>query len=125
MRFVALIYQNEDAQKGFSKEDWGKVYAEYQAVGRDLTEKGQLLAGHGLQPVAQARTVRERAGKVEVDAGPCFHTPDQLSGVNLLEAPDMEAALQIAGRLPSVRWGAIEVRPLMEYRPSAEGTYGA
>jgi hypothetical protein len=123
MQFIALIYQSEKKTQGFTKDEWGKIYAEYQAVGREMGEKGQLKAGHGLQPVASARTVRSRDGKVVVSEGPCFQTEDQLSGVNLLEAPDLESAVQLAAKFPSARWGSIEVRPLMEYKGSSTETY--
>jgi hypothetical protein len=123
MQFLALIYQNEAAQKGFSREEWGKVYVEYQAVTKELGEKGQLKAGYGLQPVAAAKTIRLRGGKVETSNGPCFDTTDSLSGVNLIEAPDLAAALEIAAKFPSARWGSVEVRPLMDYKGTSSETY--
>jgi hypothetical protein len=123
MQFLALIYQNEQIQQRFTKEEWGKIYAEYGAVTKDLAGKGQLLAGYGLQPVGKAMTVRSRDGKVSGVEGPAYATEDSLSGVNLIEAPDLAAATAIAAKLPSVRWGCVEVRPLMEYKSSAEKTY--
>jgi hypothetical protein len=123
MQFVALVYQKEKPVKDMPKEEWGRIYAEYQAVGRELTEKGQLIAGHGLQPVSTSKTVRIRDGKLTVSDGPCFQTEDQLSAVNLLEAPNLEAAVQIASKLPSARWGAVELRPLMEYKASPTETF--
>jgi hypothetical protein len=123
MHFLALIYQRERTPKDFSKEEWAKIYAEYQAVGKELRDKGLLKAGYGLQPVAAARTVRSREGKVSIQEGPAYATEDGLSGVNLIEAPDMETALEAAAKLPSVRWGSIEVRPLMEYRNSQAETF--
>jgi len=123
MQFLALIYQNEQIQLRFTKEEWGKIYAEYGAVTKELAAQGQLLAGYGLQPVGKAVTVRSRDGKVSGAEGPAYATEDSLSGVNLIEAPDLEAAARIAAKLPSVRWGSIEVRPLMDYKSTAEQTY--
>ncbi|HTB33857.1 MAG TPA: YciI family protein [bacterium] len=123
MQFLALIYQNEQVQQRFTKEEWGKIYAEYGAVTKDLTAQGQLLAGYGLQPVGKAVTVRSRDGQVSSSAGPAYATEDSLSGVNLIEAPDLESATRIAAKLPSVRWGSVEVRPLMEYKSTSEQTY--
>jgi hypothetical protein len=123
MQFIALIYQNENIQKNFSKEEWGKIYVEYQAVGKELTEKGQLLAGYGLQPTLAGKTVQSQEGRVSVQDGPAYRTEDSLSAVNVIEAPDMETALQIAGKFPSVRWGSIEVRPVMQYKSTSVETY--
>jgi hypothetical protein len=123
MQFLALIYQKEKIQKDFSKEEWGKIYAEYQAVGKELKDKGLLKAGYGLQPTTAAKTVRSREGMISIQEGPAYSTEDSLSGVNLIEAPDMQTALEAAGKLPSARWGSVEVRPLMEYRSTPAETY--
>jgi hypothetical protein len=123
MQFLALIYQSEQVQQRFTKEEWGKIYAEYGAVTKELASQGQLLAGYGLQPVGMAKTVRSREGKLSSADGPAYATEDSLSGVNLIEAPDLEAAIAIAAKLPSVRWGCVEVRPLMEYKSTSEQTY--
>jgi hypothetical protein len=123
MQFIALIYQNERTQKGFTQAEWGKIYAEYGAVTKELTGNGQLLAGYGLQPAGKAMTVRSRDGKVSSTEGPAYATEDTLSGVNLIEAPDIDAATQIAAKFPSVRWGSVEIRPLMEYKTTVEQTY--
>jgi hypothetical protein len=123
MQFLALIYQKEKTQNDFSKEEWGKIYVEYQAVGKELRDKGLLKVGYGLQPTAAAKTVRSREGKISILEGPAYLTEDSLSGVNLIEAPDMQAALEAAGKLPSARWGSVEVRPLMEYKNTPAETY--
>jgi hypothetical protein len=123
MQFLALIYQNEAVQKGFSREEWGKIYVEYQAVARALGEKGQLKAGYAMQPVSNTKTVRVRDGKVNASNGPAIETPDPLSAVNLIEAPDLDAALELAAKFPSARWGSVEVRPLMEYKGTSTETY--
>jgi hypothetical protein len=123
MQFLALIYQNENTQKAFSKEEWAKIYGEYSAVTKELKEKGHLQAGYGLQTADSARTVRSREGRVSVNQGPSFRTEDSLSGVNLIEAPDMGIAVQLAAKIPSARWGSVEVRPLMEYKNTSAATY--
>lgn len=123
MQFAVLIYQNEHNQKSFKEEDWKKIYVEYQAATKELRKKGELVMSHAFQPASAGKTVRSREGKVSIQDGPAYKTEDGLSAVNLIEAPDMEAALQIAEKLPSVRWGSIEVRPLMEYKSTAAATY--
>ncbi len=123
MRFLALIYQNENIQKGFSKEEWAGIYGEYAAFSKEQGEKGHLQAGYGLHPVSAARTIRSRQGRVSVQDGPSFPTEDSLTGVSLLEAPDMETAVEIAAQIPSARWGSVEVRPLLEYKNTSAETY--
>lgn len=123
MQFVVLIYQGEHTQKNFKEEDWKKIYVEYQAVSKELRDKGQLVTGYAFQPASTAKTVRSREGKVSVQDGPAYRTEDGLSAVNLIEAKDMEEAVQIVAKLPSVRWGSIEVRGLMEYKSTSSETY--
>lgn len=123
MQFLALIYQGEKIQKDFSKEEWGKIYVEYQAVGKELKGKGQWKAGYALRPASAAKTVKSRNGEVSIQNGPAYETEDGLTAVNLIEAPDMNAALQIAAKFPSVRWGSVEVRALMEYKSTPAETY--
>ncbi len=125
MQFLALIYQKEKLQKDFSKEEWGKIYVEYQAVGKELKDKGLLKVGYGLQPTAAAKTVQSRGGQVLIQEGPAYLTEDSLSGVNLIEAPDLRTALEAAARFPSARWGSVEVRPLMDYKATPDATYQA
>jgi len=73
---------------------------------------GYAIAGEALQPVHTATTVRVRNGKLSVTDGPFAETKEQLAGFYLIEAADLNAAIQIAAKIPPVRIGSIEVRPI-------------
>ena len=78
---------------------------------------GLLLAAEALQPVETATTVRVRNGKVSVTDGPFAETKEQLAGFYLIEARDLNDAIQVASKIPPAREGSIEVRPVRELNP--------
>jgi hypothetical protein len=86
------------------------------AYNDELRQKGQLIAVQRLQSVDTATTVRVRNGKLSTTDGPFAETKEQLGGFFLIEARDLNEALQIASRLPGARLGCIEVRPISEMR---------
>ena len=85
----------------------------------ELRDSGRCLASEALQPVETATTVRVRNGKVSVTDGPFAETKEQLAGFYLIEARDLNEAIQVAGQIPPARVGSIEVRPI---RPIRETT---
>ena len=110
MRYALLIYTDPHAQDGDTDEERQAVTAEYLAIRDDPRVTG---GGH-LQPVATASTVRVADGTVLVTDGPFADTKEVMAGYYLLEADDLDAALEIAGRVPAARMGgAVEVRPLV------------
>jgi len=108
MKVLLLMYQDERAMQKMSREDFGRIYGAFQAYVEALNKAGVLLGNHGLQPTAQAKSVRKDA----VLDGPFAETKEQLAGYFLLEVPDMEAALGWAKRVPTAQWGTVEVRPV-------------
>jgi hypothetical protein len=82
--------------------------------GATLRADGFLLAAEALQPVATARTLRVRNGKVSIIDGPFTETKEQLAGFYLIDAKDFDEALEIAAKIPPARAGSIEVRPVRE-----------
>jgi len=73
------------------------------------------LGGNALKPVQTATTIRSRNGKLSTTDGPFAETKEQLGGYYLIEARDLNDALQVAQKIPSVRTGSIEVRPIQEF----------
>jgi hypothetical protein len=73
------------------------------------------VAGDALQPTSSATTVRVRNGKVSTTDGPFAETKEQLGGFYLINAKDLNEAIQVASRIPSARWGEVEVRPIVEF----------
>jgi hypothetical protein len=84
------------------------------ACGAALRESGHSIAAEALQPVHTATTVRVRNGKVSITDGPFAETKEQLAGFYLIDARDLNEAIQLASKIPPARVGSIEVRPTRE-----------
>lgn len=112
MKYLCLIYADEAVATTMSKAELGALYAEYGAFTESIKQSGQYLGGNPLQPVASATTVRVRDGKTSATDGPFAETKEQLGGYYLIEARDLNDAIQVAARIPSARHGSIEVRPI-------------
>lgn len=113
MQYLLLIYDNEADLAKLSEAERAAVYQDYGRFTQSIQQSGNHRAGHELQPVATASTVRVRNGKRQVTDGPFAETREQLGGFYLIEAKDLDEALAIAERVPSARFGSIEVRPLV------------
>jgi hypothetical protein len=113
MKYLCLIYDNEAQQAKMTKDEGGKMMGEYRSFTEDITKSGHYLGGNPLQPTSTATTVRSRGGKVSTTDGPYAETKEQLGGYYMIEAKDLNDAVQIAARIPAARTGAIEVRPIM------------
>jgi hypothetical protein len=114
MRYALLIYERPGAYDGFDDEKRRAVTGEYLAIGADP----RVVAGARLQPVDLATTVRMEEGETLVTDGPFADTKEVFGGFYLLEANDLDAAIEVAARIPAVRLGGVvEIRPLVELRP--------
>jgi hypothetical protein len=114
MKYMMLIYDDEQAWEKLSETEKNKIYGEYGQFSQQIRSGGQYVAGSQLQPTSAATSVRLRNGKQLVTDGPFAETREQLGGYYLIEARDLDEAIAIAGRIPSARQGTIEVRPLVE-----------
>lgn len=114
MKYLCLIYENEQQWATMSEAEANAVMGEYFAFTDTYRESGHVLAGDALQPTATATTVRVRTGKISTTDGPFAETREQLGGYYLLEAKDLNEAIQIAAKIPAARSGSIEVRPIMD-----------
>jgi len=110
MKYMLLIYMNE---KAMSEPEREQCYKDSTQLTHELNAKGQYLSANPLQPVATATSVRVREGKRVVTDGPFAETREQLGGYFLIDAPDLDAAIGIAGRIPAARKGTIEIRPVI------------
>ena len=113
MKYLCLIYDNHSAMAGMSKAEVDAFMGEYFAFTTAIRESGHFVAGDELQPVQTATTVRVRGGKVSTTDGPFAETKEQLGGYYLIEARDLNDAIQVASRIPSARTGCVEVRPIV------------
>jgi len=114
MKYLCLIYDNEKTFATMGKAEMDAFMGEYGAFTESTKKSGHYLGGHQLQPVHTATTIRSRGGKVSTTDGPFAETKEQLGGFYLIEARDLNDAIQVAQRIPSARTGSIEVRPIVE-----------
>jgi hypothetical protein len=120
MKYLCLIYDNEKTWATLPKSESDRYMGEYGAFTESIKKGGQYIAGEALQPVSTATTVRVRNGKVSTTDGPFAETKEQLGGFYMINAKDLNEALQIAARIPSARLGSIEVRPIMDFSQQEE-----
>ncbi|MBD2234719.1 YciI family protein [Phormidium tenue] len=111
MKYMLLIYSDENV---WSEGEQERCYQDSVKLTQDLHASGQYLGASPLQSVATATSVRVRDGKRLVTDGPFAETREQLGGYFLIEAEDLDDAIAIAGRIPSVHKGTVEIRPLVE-----------
>jgi hypothetical protein len=114
MRYALLIYANEQEWANQSEEESQAQFQEYMAFSKDIVDRGIYQSGEALQATATATTVRVRDGETLTTDGPFAETKEQLGGYYVVEAKDLDEAIEIAARIPDVRRGSIEVRPIME-----------
>jgi len=117
MKYLLLIYENEGNFATVSEEDGNRIFAEYMDYTKGIKKAGNYIGGEALQPVATATTVRQRNGKTLTTDGPFAETKEQLGGYYLVDAKDLDEAIKLAGGIPAVRTGSIEVRPIMPTPP--------
>ena len=112
MKYLCLIYNDEREMGSQPRADGEKMMGEYVQFTEDIKKSGHYVAGEALKPVNTATTVRMRNGKMSTTDGPFAETKEQLGGFYMIEARDLNDALQVASRIPSARFGSIEVRPV-------------
>jgi hypothetical protein len=114
MKFACLAYEDEGLFTALSSSEWGGLRRETLERVDQLRRDGHLVAAQALRSVRTARTVRIRGGKAMVVDGPFAETKEQLGGIIVIEARDLDEATRIAATWPSARIGSIEVRPIEE-----------
>jgi len=110
MKYMLLIYGSDERWANLSDDERNAMYAEYRAV----SESPGITGGGELQPATSATTVRVDNGDVLTTDGPFTDSKEVLGGFFLYEADDLDAAIEIASRIPAARHGAVEVRPVVE-----------
>ncbi|HTP69622.1 MAG TPA: YciI family protein [Dongiaceae bacterium] len=112
MQYLLLIYDQEAQFASMSEKEQMAIYQEYMALVEELKERKIYIGGNPLKPTSTAATVRVRKGKKGVTDGPFAETKEQLGGYFLIEAKDLDEAIEVASRIPTARDGSIEVRPI-------------
>jgi hypothetical protein len=114
VQYLCLIYEDEQQWQKLPRAESEKIMDEFSAYTESIRKSGHYAGGNALQPTHTATTVRVRNGKVSTTDGPFAETKEQLGGYYLLQARDLNEAIQLAARIPGARFGAVEVRPIME-----------
>ncbi|MFZ5722198.1 MAG: YciI family protein [Pseudomonadota bacterium] len=109
MKYLCLVYGEEERIAAMDDHDC-------LAVDRALREGGHCIASEALQPVSTATTVRVRGGRLSISDGPFAETKEALAGFYLIEARDLNEAIQLAAKIPPAQVGCIEVRPVRPIR---------
>jgi hypothetical protein len=115
MKYLCLIYDEEKRFATMAKSEMDALMGEYFAFTKDIRQSGHMLGGNDLEPTRSATTVRVRNGRTSATDVPFAETKEQLGGYYLIEAKDLNEAIQVASRIPSAKLGAIEVRPVREH----------
>jgi hypothetical protein len=116
MLYLCLAYQDEAQLSALSESAYAAIVSEIHDYGEELRQSGRAIAAAPLHPVQTATTIRVRNGQLSLSDGPFAETKEQLGGVYLIEARDLNDAIRLASRMPLARLGCIEVRPIRELK---------
>ena|SRR5690348_12273685 len=111
MKYLLLIYMTENAMNQTERE---QCYKDSTQLCHDLASAGQFVTASPLQSVTTATSVRVRENRRMVTDGPFAETREQLGGFFMIDAPDLDAAINIASRIPAAKKGTVEIRPVVE-----------
>jgi hypothetical protein len=114
MKYLCLVYIDEKTLDALSKSDHDALVAESLAYDEELRKSGHFIVAEALQSVQAATTIRPQKGKMFITDGPFAETKEQLGGFILIDAKDLNDAIEVALKIPPARLGCIEVRPIME-----------
>lgn len=114
MRFLCLVYFEPETLAALSPSEKATLDRDSMAYDDELRRSAHYIVADALEPVRSARTIRVRRGKVSATDGPFAETKEHLGGFILIEAAEMNEALEIAAGIPLAKRGSIEVRPAMQ-----------
>ncbi|MGH9851128.1 MAG: YciI family protein [Blastocatellia bacterium] len=114
MKYLLLVHHNEEVLDKLGETELQQMREESVQLANQINESGQYLDAAPLRPISTATSVRVRDGKRLVTDGPFAETREQLGGYFLINARDLDEAIDIAGRIPGARIGAVEIRPVVE-----------
>ena len=115
MQYLLLIYDDEKKMAALPEAEQNAIFGAYFEFTKSIKQSGHHRGGDALKPVSTATSVRVRDGKTLATDGPFAETREQLGGYYLVEAKDLDEAIAIAARIPSAKYGTIEVRPVVVF----------
>lgn len=114
MKYLCMVYYDENIINNMTSNEWKSLNKECEACGQSLRDSGKMIGGNALHPSTTATSLRIRDGKPLITDGPFAETKEQLAGFYLLDARDLNEAIQLASKIPPARIGTIEIRPIRE-----------
>ena len=114
MRYLCAVYVEPKNMKMLSPAEGTALDRDSIAYDEELRKRGHYIVSDALQLATTARTLRIRKGKLSIMDGPFAETKEQLGGFILIEAKDMDEAVELASKIPMAKHGSIEVRPVMQ-----------
>jgi hypothetical protein len=121
MKFMLLLWGDESQWEGMSEEDMATDMQRWDDYTNQLVAAGAMVSGEGLTPSAASKVLRVEGGERVVTDGPFAETKEQLGGFYVVECGSMDEALEWAAKLPSLDYGFVEVRPVLDYEEVAAG----
>ena len=115
MRYLLMIYSDEQADANRTPEQQETNMADYFAFTNEVREAGVYVGGDALQPTTTATSVRVRNGQVSTTDGPFAETKEQLGGYYMLDCENLDQAIEYAAKIPGAKDGCIEIRPIWEF----------
>jgi hypothetical protein len=115
VQYLLLIYSAERDEPKPGTPEFDAHLTAYTKFTEDVGQKNVLVGGNALDSVSTATTVRVRGGRTQTTDGPFAETKEQLGGYYLLECKDLDEAIAWAAKIPSARFGSVEVRPIMVF----------
>lgn len=115
MKYMLLIYYDEKVLENAGKAEEARIERECLQHSEPLMAQGKILAANRLHSVSTATSIRTKEGKQIVTDGPFAETREQLGGYTLIDAKDLDEAIEIASHMPSGRLGTVEIRPVLEF----------
>ena len=116
MRYLLLIYAQEAPEGSLSEKEREAYMGQWLGFTEEFQKSGTMRSGEPLQPTATATTVRLRDGKRVTSDGPFAETKEQLGGYFIIEADNLDTAIEWSSRMPHLPWGgSVEIRPIMEF----------
>jgi len=121
MKYLCMVFLDEKNLDVLSESESQALIDESLAYDETLRKRGHFIAAQALESIQAATTVRLRNGKVSITDGPFAETNEQIGGFILIEAHDLNEAIQLASKVPVIRLGGIEIRPIKELTASNSG----
>jgi hypothetical protein len=119
MKYLCLVIVDEKRLQAMSESEAQALDDKSLEYDDALRKGGHFLTAQALESVSAATTIRIRSGKVSITDGPFAETKEQVGGFILIEAKDLNEAIQLASQIPVIRFGAVEVRPIKELTHSS------